>query len=71
MVLYGIEKNHFTGSVALVTGGASDIGRALYRALAARGAAVVVGEIDGPGAAATAAMIAAAGGTAAHRGSKW
>jgi NAD(P)-dependent dehydrogenase (short-subunit alcohol dehydrogenase family) len=51
-----------TGRVAVVTGGASGIGRSIALALARAGAAgVVVADIDGPGAARVAAEIAAAG----------
>jgi NAD(P)-dependent dehydrogenase (short-subunit alcohol dehydrogenase family) len=50
------------GKVAVVTGGASGIGRALCLALAEHGAAaVVVADVDGGGAAQTAAAIEAAG----------
>ncbi|HVW31971.1 MAG TPA: SDR family oxidoreductase [Acidimicrobiia bacterium] len=45
------------GKVAVVTGGASGIGRALCRRFAADGAVVVVADIDAPGAAAVAAEI--------------
>ncbi|HEV7862273.1 MAG TPA: SDR family oxidoreductase [Acidimicrobiia bacterium] len=45
------------GKVAVVTGGASGIGRALCRRFAADGAAVVVADIDAPGAAAVAQEI--------------
>jgi NAD(P)-dependent dehydrogenase (short-subunit alcohol dehydrogenase family) len=51
-----------TGKVAVVTGGASGVGRALCLGLADRGAAgVVVCDIDGEGAAKVAAEIEAAG----------
>ena len=39
------------GKVAVVTGGASGIGEAMCRRFAAEGAAVVVADIDAPGAA--------------------
>src|SRR5688500_9726187 len=45
------------GKVAVVTGGASGIGRALCRRFAAEGAAVVVGDVDATGAAAVAQEI--------------
>ena len=48
--------------VALVTGGASGIGRAVARRLAAEGAHVVVGDLDEAGARKTAEEIAAAAG---------
>jgi NAD(P)-dependent dehydrogenase (short-subunit alcohol dehydrogenase family) len=54
----------FSGKVALVTGGASGIGRATARLLAQRGAAVVVADIDTDGALAVATGIAAEGGKA-------
>lgn len=45
------------GRVAVVTGGATGIGRALCRRFAAEGARVVVGDVDGAGAAAVASDI--------------
>ena len=47
----------FSGRIALVTGGASGIGRAVTRQLAAAGGKVVVADINGDGAAAVAAEI--------------
>lgn len=52
------------GKVAIVTGGASGIGRASAELLARRGAAVVVADIDDAGAGAAADAIIAAGGQA-------
>jgi NAD(P)-dependent dehydrogenase (short-subunit alcohol dehydrogenase family) len=52
------------GRVALVTGGAGGIGSATSRALAARGASVVVADIDEDAARAVADAITAAGGIA-------
>lgn len=46
-----------TGRTAVVTGGASGIGRALCRAFAGRGARVVVADLNGDGAAAVAAEL--------------
>ncbi|WP_418064235.1 SDR family NAD(P)-dependent oxidoreductase [Pimelobacter simplex] len=48
---------------SIVTGGASGIGGAISRALAARGDHVVLNDIDGDAAAATAAAVRADGGT--------
>jgi NAD(P)-dependent dehydrogenase (short-subunit alcohol dehydrogenase family) len=45
------------GKVAVVTGGASGIGRALCRRFTAEGASVVVADVDAPGAAAVAKEI--------------
>lgn len=58
----------FADSVAIVTGGASGIGRALCVALAARGAAhVVAADVDTAGAEETAGAIRRAGGRAEAR----
>lgn len=54
----------FEGRVAVVTGAASGIGRAVAIELAGRGARVAIGDIDRPGATATATKIAEMGGTA-------
>jgi 3-oxoacyl-[acyl-carrier protein] reductase len=56
------------GQVAVVTGAAHGLGRAYAHRLAARGAGVVVADLDGPGATDVADEIAAAGGQslAAH-----
>ena len=47
------------GRVAIVTGGARGLGRAIARALAAEGGAVVVADVDGPGAERVAAELPA------------
>jgi NAD(P)-dependent dehydrogenase (short-subunit alcohol dehydrogenase family) len=47
----------FEDAVAVVTGAASGIGRALAAALAARGATVVLADLDGPGAASAAGAL--------------
>ena len=52
------------GKVALVTGGASGIGAAVVRTLAAQGAHVVVGDINAGAGAAVVAQVAEAGGQA-------
>jgi 3-oxoacyl-[acyl-carrier protein] reductase len=56
------------GRVAIVTGGARGIGRAVATALAREGAAVGVADLDEQGASATAARIVAAGGQAVDIG---
>jgi NAD(P)-dependent dehydrogenase (short-subunit alcohol dehydrogenase family) len=53
-----------TGKVAIVTGGASGIGRASAKAMAAEGAAVCIGDIDSAGGAQTASEIHSSGGRA-------
>ena len=55
---------HIEGSVAVVTGAGSGIGREIARALAAAGASVVVGDLGAAGAQETATRILAAGGAA-------
>src|SRR5262245_53061855 len=57
----------FDGAVAIVTGGASGIGRALAEQLAARGARVVVADLQGELADHVAAGIDGRGGTAVGR----
>ena len=52
------------GKVVLVSGGASDIGRATALLLAAEGAAVAVGDVDLEGAESVAEEVRAAGGQA-------
>ena len=53
------------GGVAVVTGAAAGTGRAIAARLAAEGAFVVVGDVDGAGGRATVAAIEARGGRAA------
>ena len=55
----------FNGKVAIVTGGASGIGEAVAKALAAGGAKVVVADLNADAARATAESLTKAGGTAA------
>jgi NAD(P)-dependent dehydrogenase (short-subunit alcohol dehydrogenase family) len=63
-----IMKNPYENKVAVVTGGASGIGKALCRGLAGRGARVIVADIDYEGARAASSEIASIGGhTAAVR----
>src|SRR6266550_3877391 len=56
-------RGELAGRIALVTGGASGIGRATARALAARGAHVVVADLNADGARAVADELVAAHGT--------
>jgi NAD(P)-dependent dehydrogenase (short-subunit alcohol dehydrogenase family) len=58
------EGGPLDGRVVLVSGGASDIGRATALRVAGAGAAVVVGDVSPDGAASVAEEVAAAGGRA-------
>jgi NAD(P)-dependent dehydrogenase (short-subunit alcohol dehydrogenase family) len=60
--------NPYQGAVALVTGGASGIGRAVCEEMARRGAMVIVTDIDAAGAQAVADGIGASGGRASAAG---
>jgi len=60
----GDAMSGFSGKVALVTGGGSGLGEAIGKALAARGAKVVLSDIRREGAERVASEIAKAGGTA-------
>lgn len=59
-----MSADSFADRVALVTGGAAGIGRAIALDLARRGAAVAIADRDGDGAARVTAEIAATGGAA-------
>ena len=63
----GPAMHTFRDKIAIVTGGASGIGRALATELARRGARVVVADINATGATEVAAAIERAGGTAEAR----
>ncbi len=58
------ESRRFVGKVAIVTGGAGNIGRATAQRLAAEGAAVTVADLDGDAAARVVESIDERGGTA-------
>ncbi len=58
------DNGLFPGETALVTGSASNIGKAIARALAREGAAVVLADINGEANAAVAREISASGGAA-------
>jgi NAD(P)-dependent dehydrogenase (short-subunit alcohol dehydrogenase family) len=53
----GHDQDRFAGAVAIVTGAASGIGKALSTALVARGASVLLADIDREGAASVAASL--------------
>jgi NADP-dependent 3-hydroxy acid dehydrogenase YdfG len=59
-------NGHLEGRVVVVTGAGSGFGKLISEMVAARGAMVVVGDIDGPAAEATAAGLEATGAKAAH-----
>jgi 3-oxoacyl-[acyl-carrier protein] reductase len=60
----GGSDQELTGRVAIVTGAGAGIGAGIAAMLAEAGAAVVVADIDGEGAASTAKAIATRGGRA-------
>jgi NAD(P)-dependent dehydrogenase (short-subunit alcohol dehydrogenase family) len=61
-----LQRAHFVGATAIVTGGASGIGRALATELSARGATVLVADIDLDGATRVADSLHGAGPGTAH-----
>jgi NAD(P)-dependent dehydrogenase (short-subunit alcohol dehydrogenase family) len=61
-----VFAGQFTGKTALITGGGSGIGEAAAKTLAARGAAVVVADVDDDNGKRVAREIDIAGGTAAY-----
>ena len=58
----GTMTPDFTGEVALVTGAAGGMGRAIALAFARAGASVVMGDVDGEGGVETARLVGEAGG---------
>jgi 3-oxoacyl-[acyl-carrier protein] reductase len=58
-----MTRNDHEGKVAVITGGGRGFGKAFGAALAARGAQVVLADIDGDAAASAAAELTAAGGS--------
>jgi len=64
----GPMDDHVKGKVVIVTGAASGFGRLVAEKVGARGARVVVADIDGEGAESVATAIRAAGGDAVHCG---
>ena len=61
-----ISRFRVDGKVAVVTGAAAGIGRAIAELFASAGASVVVSDLDGPGATSVAEGIISCGGAAAH-----
>ena len=58
------RQEQFSGRVAIVTGGAASVGRAITEDLARRGVAVAIADRDAAGAQALAARISQSGGQA-------